>query len=334
MTDSPAADKTDSDPRPVPASESWRELLNWRKKGQIEPNSGANTFLILNHDKKWKGVFVYDLFSRQVLMHRCPPFMADSEFRVKRLEHDDIVKTSYALEYDGLGPSVQRTHDAIKAVAKENRIHPVRDYFDALEWDGVERLDTWLRVYLGATEHDPNYLGPVGAKWLVAAVKRIYQPGAKFDHMLVLEGPQNIGKSFALRTLATLGADEEVEYFTDAIRLEQTALPETIAGLQGSLIMEFAELAALKKREFEDLKNWITIRIDQAQMKYESEITPFPRQFVLAGTTSEEWLFDPEYAWWFWSVKCREKIDIDRLRGIRRQLWAEAVHRYKLSARV
>lgn len=329
MTDAPDIEQ-EPDPKPVPATESWKQMLVMRKPGHMEPNSLANMVTILAHDRKWKGVFALDEFSGEIMMHKCAPWLDDSAFRVHRLTHHDIVMTAAALEYDGLTSSVSRTTDAIKSAARQNPVHPVREYFNALTWDGDARLDTWLIDYLGATEQDANYIGPVGAKWLIAGVKRVFQPGAKFDFMLVLEGPQNIGKSLALRTLATFGRDVEEEFFTDAVRFENITHPSSIMALQGKLIIEFAELSGLNRKEIEDIKNWITIQKDELQQKYENAISVFPRQFILAGTTNEDaWLRDPTGNRRFVPVKCPNKINVTALRRDREQLWAEAVYRFK-----
>src|SRR5690606_16427791 len=87
-----------------------------------------------------------------------------------------------------------------EVVARERCFHPVRDYLDRLAWDGVARIDTWLATYLGAPDSD--YGRAVGPRWLISAVARIYTPGCKADCAIVLEGPQGIGKSSALRALA------------------------------------------------------------------------------------------------------------------------------------
>jgi predicted P-loop ATPase len=84
----------------------------------------------------------------------------------------------------------------------------VKAYLQGLLWDGVERLDRWLSTYLGA--EDTDYSRAVGSRWLISAVARIFQPGAKADCCLILEGPQGIRKSTALRTIAG-------EYFTDEL---------------------------------------------------------------------------------------------------------------------
>lgn len=322
-------DRTD-DQKLVPKEAAWKELLVNRKAGMKEPTSLANVIVTLCHSPKWKGVFVHDVFADEILVRRCPAWENESRFRVHRLSHNDIVMTAAALEYEGLSPTVGKTQDAIKAAARERQVHPVREYFDSLVWDGDERHSTWLRTYLGARDQDPNYLDPIGAMWLAGGVKRIYEPGAKHDYMLVLEGPQGIGKSYSLQTLATFGREEPVSYFTDSVKFSDISTPAAIMALQGKLIVEFAELSGMNKRDMDDVKNWITIQRDVLQKKYENETTAYPRQFILAGTTNEDaWLRDPTGNRRFMPVRLRDKINIDWLRRDCEQLWAEAVFRYK-----
>jgi predicted P-loop ATPase len=68
----------------------------------------------------------------------------------------------------------------------KTRFHPVREYFDALVWDGVPRLNRLLSHYAGAEDQPPEYLARIGTTWMVAGVARVYNPGCKFDHMIVL----------------------------------------------------------------------------------------------------------------------------------------------------
>ena len=68
----------------------------------------------------------------------------------------------------------------------------MRDWLDSLEWDGTERLSSWLTAYLGADASigtaDDEYLAAIGRMFLIAMVARIFEPGCKADYMLVLEG--------------------------------------------------------------------------------------------------------------------------------------------------
>lgn len=314
----------------------WKGQLLERRNGTLEPDSVANCILILQFHPHYRGVFVQDQFSDQIIVHRCPPWEKESKFRVHRLENNDIVKCTAALEYMGLKLPHNRVTNAIEVAAENCAIHPMRAYFDRIKWDGFPRLKTWLIDYANATQQPPEYTAAVGTKWMVAAVRRIYYPGAKFDHMLVLEGAQNIGKSRILRTLATIGPanpkeGEETEFFTDAIRFEMINEPSAIITMQGKLIIEFSELAGMSRKEIEEVKNWITIEKDEVQKKYKNQITTYPRQFILAGTTNESaWLRDPTGNRRFLPVKCgNQKFNIEGLRAVREQLWAEAVHLHK-----
>lgn len=326
-----AVNESDNYAAPPALKDAWKQLLVWRKEGVVlEPNSLANAIVLLKHSARYRGLFVRDAFSDMIFVHKCPPWEEESDFKIRKLAENDVVHCTAALEYDGLSPNVTRTRQAIEGAAKLHEIHPVREYFSRLEWDGDKRLHMVLEDYFGARTQPGEYLGPIFTKWMVAGVKRVFEPGAKFDHMIVLEGAQNIGKSRALRTLATFGRDVEMEYFTDAIRFETIHESGSIIAMQGKLIIEFSELAGLARKEIENVKNWITIEKDEVQKKYQNEVTIYPRQFILAGTTNEDsWLRDATGNRRFLPVKCGGRIDIDGLRLVREQLWAEAYWLYK-----
>lgn len=101
--------------------------------------------------------------------------------------------------------------DALLAVVSSDRVyHPIKKYFSRLKWDGKERIDTLLIDYFGVA--DTPYTRAVIRKTLVAAVARIFEPGKKFDSILVLNGPQGMGKS---TFFAILG----MEWFSDSLSI-------------------------------------------------------------------------------------------------------------------
>ena len=67
--------------------------------------------------------------------------------------------------------------------------------------------------YLGAS--DTAYVRAVTRKTLCAAISRVLRPGCKFDSMLVLNGPQGVGKSTLIAKLAG-------EWFSDSLNLGDT----------------------------------------------------------------------------------------------------------------
>ena len=208
----------------------------------------------------------------------------------------------------------------VKDFARANKFHPVRDYLNGLKWDGVERLDTWLIAYAGAT--DTKYTRAVGALVLIAAVRRVRKPGCKFDEMLVLEQPQQgTDKSSALAALAV-----NDDWFSDDLPLNVEG-KRVIEMLRGRWIIEAAELSGMKKADVEHLKAMLSRRIDRARMAWGRLPIETPRQCVIIGTTNKsEYLRDTTGNRRFWPVLVKA-FKIDELKRDRDQLWAEAAAR-------
>ena len=203
----------------------------------------------------------------------------------------------------------------VRAAARRNRFHPVRNYLSGLRWDGLERLDTWLIDYAGAP--DTPFVRAVGRIMLIAAVRRVRDPGCKFDEMLVLESPEGRDKSTAFRVLAG------EEWFTDEMPLNSSSR-EVIEQLRGHWIIECADLKGLRKAEVTTLKAFLSRQVDTATLKYKEETTRFKRQCIFVGTTNEaNYLLSTTGNRRFWPVPI-DYFDIDALRQARDQLWAEA----------
>jgi predicted P-loop ATPase len=212
--------------------------------------------------------------------------------------------------------SKEKFWDGVTDYARRNSFHPVRDYLDRLRWDGVPRLDGWLSRYGGAEAS--AYSVAVGTIPLIAAVRRVREPGCKFDELLVLEGAQGVDKSTALRVLAVRD-----EWFVDDLPIgaDSKVVMEQISGCW---IAEFAEMKGMKSSEVENVKSMVARQIDKARMAYGRAVTERPRQCVFFGTTNaDEYLRDSTGNRRFWPIKVT-RFDTDALRADRDQLWAEA----------
>ena len=88
-------------------------------------------------------------------------------------------------------PSKDYFIDVVKNIARSNEFHPVRERFDALQWDGEARIDVFFITYAGAEDSELNRA--FSRKFFMAGIRRIYQPGCKFDTMLVVEGDRGRG---------------------------------------------------------------------------------------------------------------------------------------------
>ncbi|WP_169925656.1 virulence-associated E family protein [Gluconobacter japonicus] len=243
----------------------------------------------------------------------------------RELTDSDYTAVSAALARShGLSFSVQQVSAAIQATAEENSYHPIREYLDGLEWDGVPRLEHWLHDFLGAEQSD--YVAGIGRLFMIAMVARVMKPGCKMDYTLILEGAQGLRKSTACRVLA--GG----RYFSDNLPPIKDANKDLSQHLSGKWLIEMAELSATSRADCEALKAFLTRTEEAYRPAYGRTEVRQPRQCVFIGTTNRtEYLRDSSGDRRFWPVKCGvsgEPCDIDGLRAARDQLFAEAYLAY------
>jgi predicted P-loop ATPase len=217
--------------------------------------------------------------------------------------------------------SAVKVHDAIELAMLHAKQHPVREYLTGLVWDGARRADTLFIDYLGAT--DSLYAREVTRKALLGAVARVMSPGCKHDHILVLVGPQGTRKS---TTLAKLGKG----WFSDS--LYTLSGKDAYEQLQGHWIIEMGEMAATRKAELEQIKQFVSKQSDSYRAAYARRTQEHPRQCAFFGSTNdEEFLRDPTGGRRFWPIVVTEagKVLGERLTGETvDQIWAEVVVRY------
>lgn len=231
----------------------------------------------------------------------------------------------------GLDPGKECTSDAMKRICEENRFHPFQDYLIGLRWDGVKRIDKWLTTYCGVPS-DP-LTDAQGAIVIAAIVKRTFEPGCKFDHVLVLEGPEGTYKSSVCRVLAN-GTRTGNEFFSDSpiLNTEERKQQELTAGV---IVYELAELAGMRKADQFAIKNFITKQEERARPAYAEFNEVSPRSCIFIGTFNTtpggeliEYLnVGDQRRWW---PKLVGFIDIPALIRDRDQLFAEAMDDYTM----
>ena len=302
-------------PVPKPA---WFGRLRLDLAGAPERNE-ANAIVALSSDPVFAGVLAFDDFAHKIVVRQPLPWDGADATLPRPWDDADDIRTAEWLQWRGINVAPVVVSRAVAAVARELRIHPVRDWLDTLTWDGVPRIERWTSAYLGA---EPTALHHrVGALWLVSAVARIYRPGVKADHMLILEGPQGARKSTALKVLAG------EPWFTD--ELPELGSKDAALHMQGVWIVEIAELDAIGRAEVSRIKAFLTRTTDRFRPPYGRHTVEAPRQCVFAGTVNPDtYLRDETGNRRFWPLRCGT-IDIAALARDRDQLWAEAVHRFR-----
>ena len=298
----------------------WQKHLNIDKNGKVVEDIG-NYVLILRHDEH--------LQSMAFNKHR-DGIDARGELPWKQMKEgwndtDDAALAVYLNKVYGLY-SPTKMRPAILAVAAERAYHPIQEYLEHLPaWDGVPRVECLLVDYFGA--EDSSYTRAVTRKTLVAAIARIYQPGTKFDSVLILNGPQGIGKS-------TLFAKLAGPWFSDSLAVTDMRDKSGPEKLQGYWILELGELAGMKKTDVETIKSFISRVDDKYRASYGTNVESHPRQCIIVGSTNNEngFLRDITGNRRFWPVRISgesEKHAWEITEEIVQQIWAEALLIYQ-----
>lgn len=302
----------------------WMSELDYDSKMKLR-NTINNAVLILENDPRVKGKLIYNDFSnRATIVGKLP--WSDEANRDWRDDDDSGVRHFLESNFDLSGAS--KIADAVTLVFQKNKIHPVRDYLNSLVWDGVKRVETLLTDYLGA--EDSIYTRAVIKTHLVAGVARVMQPGVKYDTMITLTGPQGIYKS---TFISYLGKD----WFNDS--LDTVKGKEAYELLQGSWLIEMAELNATRKADIEAVKSFLSKREDIYRVAYGRSTSRFKRQCIFWGTSNDrEFLRDRTGDRRTWPVDCAEIKPIKSvpkdLPGEVDQIWAEAVELYKAGTKL
>jgi predicted P-loop ATPase len=289
-----------------------------------------NVRLVLANDPFLTGIVRFNEFSGEMTLQR--PIPGETEVVAERdtprrwTDADTVALTTY-LQRTSLPKIARDKVEATVSFFARDRCsyHPLRDYLQSLTWDGTPRVTNWLINYVGAVDAPAEYLEAVGQAFLVSAVARVFEPGCQVDCALVLEGPQGIGKSTALRVLAS------DDWFSDSLPSDLRH-KDARDHLRGKWIVELPELAQFKRNEIETVKAFLSRRQEQFRPSYGRHEITYPRQCVFAGSTNEaEYLVDTTGNRRFWCVKCTN-VDLGPLARDRDQLWAEAGHLYRSGA--
>lgn len=209
--------------------------------------------------------------------------------------------------------------DAIVKVSKENSYDSAADFIRGIKWDGKARLDHWLEETYGTP--DDEYHRKIASNWVKGMVKRIIEPGCKFDYVLVLEGEQGIRKSTSLSVLA----GEELGHVETTM---STDSKDFFMQFQGKAIIEFSEGETLSRTEVKRMKAIITVQSDKYRPPYGRVSVDNPRRCVFAMTTNQEEYLKDETGNRRWlPVRVFGNANTEWLEKNRLQLLAEAYKR-------
>lgn len=299
----------------------WAERLQ-RNQNNTVKGTIDNIRIILDGDPLLKGRFALNQFAGRGEVLAALPWNVSGKRRLWS-DTDNNGLYWYLERYWGI-TSRGNIDSALDIHASAHAFNEVQDYINGLQWDGTPRLDTMFIDFLGAA--DTQYNRAVCRKSFTAAIARAMAPGCKFDNMLILAGPQGIGKSTLLDKMS-LG------WFNDSIRTFEGK--EASELLQGVWLIEIAELDAFRKTDIARIKQFLSLRADRYRAAYGRHVRETPRCCVFFGTCNEvEFLQDTTGNRRFWPVDVGEiphskTVWNDLTDDYIRQVWAEAKTRWQ-----
>lgn len=298
----------------------WAHQLDWTNSKPIRLRNTLKNALLILENRFGKFIARNDFVLNDFYLVDTPWSKAGDE-----VKNDDFIRIKAWLLFEyRYEASVAIITEAITELALKWRHHPLREWLSSLEWDGVPRAEKLWSKYLGCPM-DERYQDAVARIFMLAMIRRIFEPGCKYDSMVILEGSQGIGKSRFGNVLVGR------EYFMDGLpplRDKDAAL-----NLTGKWLCEFAELSGIAKSEVEETKAFITREVDSLRPPYGRKKENFPRQTVFLGTTNEvEYLKDDTGNRRYLPIRTVQLNEADLIAD-RAQLFAEAMFWYQMGER-
>lgn len=297
------------------------EIKNdWKNQLIKDPKSGKvlndinNYILFFNECPKYKGQLKYNEFLQQKEIFN----REFTDFDLNNIYNDCERETTLSIH--------SKIDSALSEIFDKNRYNPIINYLNTLKWDGQERI---AKLFIDLLDADDTILNKeMTKKWFIAAVKRIYEPGCKFDNIVVLQGNQGIGKS-SICELISLN-------FANTISLSEIGNKDLIDKLNKTWIAIIDELDTFNRKEMSTIKTFLSVSQDSVRLSYGRNTSTFKRHCVFIGSTNDDtFLRDSTSSVErrFWVIRCNKlsmdgKIRQTLTEEYINQLWAEAVYYY------
>ncbi|MDE6670908.1 MAG: toprim domain-containing protein [Ruminococcus sp.] len=297
------------------ADSDWQGGLIRNQSDNAVKNNMTNLETIFLNDPKYRGKIEFNELTQMRTFNR-EEWKDVTENRIKlHLEKEYSMSTS-----------IESINQVCSIISDDNKYHPIKEYLEAVQWDGKPRLKSIFTDFLGAT--DNIYTQSVAVITFVGAVARIFEAGVKFDTCTVFVGKQGIGKSKFISKIAV-----KPEWFTDGVTTFDGK--DFYESIQGKWIIELGEGTAFQKSIKERSKQAIASQHDFYRKPYGRNPEQRPRQCVFLGTTNNyDFLKDETGDRRYYPIdvnisKATKNIDKDLTPEYIALLWAEAVHLYR-----
>lgn len=212
------------------------------------------------------------------------------------------------------------TDSYLKLIGMDHRFNPVADFILSRPWDGISRLKAICDTLGTEDGYDRAMLERLVRRWLISCVAAALLPtGFWSKGVLVLQGPQSLGKTAWIKSLLPAAQRELVKI---GANIDPTN-KDTISSAIGHWIVELGELdGTFRKADIAKLKAFISSDVDMLRRPYDRLESKYQRRTVFfASVNPKHFLADDtgNVRWWTIPVtSVNYDHDIDT-----QQLWAE-----------
>lgn len=225
----------------------------------------------------------------------------------------------------------ENVRNGVLLLAEANHFNPVQAWVTSRPWDGHDRLPQ-LNSTLTMADPAKNWLrDALIRRWMVTCIAAAFNPeGVAAQGMLVLQGPQNLGKTRWLMSLTPKNLRLAKE--------GQTLNPndrDSVKQATQFWLVELGELdATFRKSDIAALKSFITRESDIFRKAYAEDDSHFARRTVFFGSVNpKHFLHDPTGARRFWTL---EVADVDHIHQHidMQQVWAQVLELWKAGEQI
>lgn len=289
----------------------WRTLLEKTSRGQVKATFDNHKIVFEN---AIKGELKYNEFERVI------------EYNGKTIDNASVASLRNAFEREGKFRNKDVMRDFMLQYSHEHKYNPIKDYLESLEWDKTPRIATLFIDWFNVEDNVVNR--KLSEKWLVSAIKRIYEPGCLIEGMIILVGAQGVGKSTFIKRLG------KMKYSVEAI-VDLRNEKNCVETFNRAWIVNFDELKSLIKADSDLAKAVLTRQSDTSRLAYREESETYERHCVFIGATNDTSIlkdYTDKIERRYWMMQCNQtdkRFIYDNFTDeIVDQIWAEAYYIY------
>ncbi len=258
--------------------------LECTDKGQLKSNTTNLITVLVNplfckEEKIIDGTIFFDTCSMTVRLFGMLKGEKQKENEIRKW--NDHLTNLLGVEIErefGIKYSKNRMDDAITFIAHKRAVNLPAMYMKSLPYDGERYITKLLPKYLGAEDTKLNAW--IIEHMLVGMVKRVFNPGCKFDELMVLTEIQGVGKTSFIEKLALFS-----EWYCS---LNNIKGKDAVSNLVGKVVVELEEFVALRNaKSADEAKLFISARTSTVRLPYERFSTDVKRTCILIATTND-----------------------------------------------